>query len=69
MDDILNINDTNKCYYCGAHKVNTDNSLHVWSMEYECGSQIWGPITTNEISLGVECPNEAREKKLKRICK
>jgi len=65
----LEIENTDICYVCGAPKIHLGVSMHCWDIEYECGCQIFGPIDSNAITLGTECPKLIREDKLKRILK
>lgn len=41
---ILMFMNTNNCKYCDAKKIREGNSLHCWSIEYECGGSIVGTI-------------------------
>ncbi len=48
----------NKCATCGAKEKSSGNSLHCWDIVYECGSELWGTIGTDEIHITTTCPNK-----------
>ena len=54
--------DKDTCSFCGAKIKDTNNSLHIWEIEYECGYSISGAIDTethgDKIYVDVKCPNE-----------
>lgn len=43
------------CDICGAGVVDNGNSLHVWHVEYSCGSKVWGAIGSSEKVIDEPC--------------
>ena len=52
-----------KCPYCGAKIAEETSSLHVWEIEYECGTTITGALDTethgDEYLIEKECSDSS----------
>lgn len=55
------MNRWNNCPFCGNKQVNISNSLHIWSVEYDCGLYIVGVIGEDDYQIEREC------KKIKKL--
>jgi hypothetical protein len=44
------------CYLCGANRLHTRNSLDFWAIEYTCGAEVGGPISSPSIEALLKCP-------------
>lgn len=44
---LTEIKDKSTCYFCGSKIKREGSSLHVWDIEYECGSRMFGAIDTD----------------------
>ena len=53
------INTNNVCSICGSKIKKESNSLHVWEIEYDCGTKIWGGLDYkthgNKINYNKKC--------------
>lgn len=54
------MNTLDYCPYCGSKQINNLNSLHVWSIEYECGLYIVGANGEDYYQPERECKNDKK---------
>jgi hypothetical protein len=66
METQVFIDNVDFCCNCGAEIKREGNSLHVWDIEYKCGSRIWGAIDTkthgDAIMMSNKCKIDKDEK-------
>lgn len=60
----IQIENADVCYVCGSEQLKHSYSLHIWEIKYKCGCVIWGPLSSKEIELLMECPKEKTMKPL-----
>lgn len=63
----LKIEDTTKCYVCGSSILNEGDSLHAWSISYNCGCKILGANGDNSIYLDKYCKYYKRKVNLESL--